>query len=120
MKDYFKVAGDLGNRFEKENTNNYFKVAGNLKSENNDYTIKSNMVDEINQYLSNIVSGKTYGFESEFGTVCSAGNVIVSFNELQQMVEDGSYNIIKATCLNKDVIQIEYQQFNKDVSKKNM
>lgn len=75
-------------------------------------------IDEINKYLKTIASGVEYDMECELGTLCGGGSCIISFNELKNMIDEGCYNIISAECFNKDMISIEYQQFNKEYSRK--
>lgn len=94
----------------------YFDVAGDL---DNDISFESNYYsdDDINKYLSNIVSGIEYSFECEYGTLCSEGKVLINFKKLQDMVEEGSYNIIDAKCYSKDMIEVRFQKFQKNSQK---
>ena len=112
---YFKISGDL--KLEKKhNIEDYFKPAGDL-SDNNQEMNDSSKIEDIKNYLLSIVSGKEYDFESELGTLCSGGSMIVSLSQLKEMVEDGTYNIIKAEYLNPNFIAIEFQQFQKSNDK---
>lgn len=125
MERFFKIAGDLNKKDTQysNNENSYFRVAGslnNIKDNNQNYNIMGKDNDDIKKYLDSIVSGKKYDFESELGTVSSEGAVIVSLSELREMVEDGNYNIIKANYINNEMVDIVYQQFNKDIPKKHM
>lgn len=110
MKDnYFKMADDL-------NDNIYFKPAGDLdinkqEEKNNFNELEKNKIED---YLLTIVSGKKYN--SEFGTVMDAGTMIVSFEKLVNMVDEG-YNIIRANIINIDKKWIEVE-FQKCISKK--
>lgn len=114
MNEYFKKAGDLDVESKNIKSNSYFKKADDLI----DNTIESDMtLDELN--LSDIVSGVEYDFVSDRGVVISAGSVIVSKDELIKMIDDSSYNIIKATYLNDEMIHIDYQQFDNEMTKKN-
>ena len=66
-------------------------------------------IENIKSYLKTIVSGREFEMECELGVLCSGGSCIVSFDELKNMIDEGTYNIISAECLNKDMISIEYQ-----------
>ena len=68
-------------------------------------------IEDTQNYLLTIVSGEELGFECELGTLCSGGSMIVSLNELKQMVEEGTYNIIQAEYFNPNMIAIKYQQY---------
>ena len=120
MDRYFKIAEDL-DAIDKE-TNQYVYVPRDLDKDNIiDHELKDEIsdelsTDEINKFLQGVVSGKEYDFECELGTLCSGGSCIVSFEELKEMIDDGSYNIISANCFNKDMIEIRYQQFDKNLS----
>ena len=119
MNEYFKVAGDLENHQVKDN-NNYFKVAGNL---DNDVSNKTNFNDlksknimpkeEIEDYLITVVSGKKMGFECELGTLCGEGEMIVSFEQLKEMYENGNYNIVSAQVFNPEMITIVFENYSK-------
>ena len=113
--DFFKKPGDLGS--ENVGKTNYFRVAGDIektKSNAENVVNKKNItIEEIKDYLSAVVSGKKFDYECELGTLCSGGQIMVSFSALKQMVADG-YNIISATCLSPDMIMVEFQQYKKD------
>ena len=97
MERYFKPAGDLDIEYDNKKFNN--KI-------------------DIQTYLLNVVSGIEYDVESDVGTICSEGNVIISFSELQEMVDSGEYNIINAIYFNEEMIEIKFQRFNKSMSRK--
>ena len=144
MEKFFKMAGDIDNdnTFQTHtdlntsnnsrliiasnmNTSNknYFEFSGDLDSNNKSIEIKDDSISNVNNldvqtYLYSIVSGIKYDSESELGTVCSEGNVIISLNELQKMVDSGEYNIISAMYFNDEMIEIKYQQFEKNISRK--
>jgi len=104
MSDYFRPAGNL-------NDENFFKPAGNLDSEIvNSTSVKSNAgvtIDEINDYLESIVSGKKYP------DAIGAGNIIVTFSRLRDMVDMG-FNIVSAKCINPELIEIEFQELRRE------
>ena len=95
--------------------NKYFSPAGDL--ENTVFLSKYNSKEEIVKYLSSVVSGKKYGFQS--GMPYSSGSILVSFDELKKMVDNGD-NIIKAECLddNGKFISIEFESFVDGVNNK--
>ena len=73
--------------------------------------------DKINDYLLTVVSGKKESYSDDSISI-EGGNLIVSFKELQELVDRGC-NIIKAECLyvdenvpdgSKDMISIEYER----------
>lgn len=114
MNKYFRQASDL-----LDDSKKYFYVPGDLNDGIKNVVVSKEMsVEEINNYLNTIVSGKEYDSDCELGTLCAAGSCIVSFDELKSMIDEGGYNIISAECLNREMISIEYQQFNKEFSKK--
>ena len=43
--------------------------------------------------------------------------MIVSFNELQKMVEEECYNFISAEYLNPEMIIVEYEKYQKENSR---
>jgi len=125
MKDYFKPAGDVVEpknmdelfripveKEEIKNKNGYFQAAGDLQiginEPSRDYSIQ-----EIEDYLLTIVSGERIS-ESKFGSLSGEGRMIVSFDRLKDMVNNG-YNIVKAQCINPNMISIEFQEFRKDI-----
>jgi len=126
MDRFFKMAGDLDvdNLYEDVVSNkSRLIVSPNMNIQNKDYSETPKVLDsvdnlDIETYLSNIVSGVKYDYESELGTVCSEGNVIISLNELQKMVDSGEYNIISANYFNNEMIEIKYQQIEKNISRK--
>lgn len=117
MKNYFKIAGDLDkdlNRIEETNNmHNYFRPATDLDVPNNS-DINNALKEDIENYLLTIVSGKHMNDECELGYIKGAGSLIVTFAELQRMVNDGSYNIIKAEYFNPEMVAIEYQEYSKE------
>ena len=127
MKDYFIPAGDIvepkntdeffripAEKEEIKNKNGYFQAAGDLQfginEPSRDYSIQ-----EIEDYLLTVVSGERIS-ESKFGTLSGEGRMIVSFDRLKDMVNNG-YNIIKAECINPNMISIEFQEYRRDVGK---
>ena len=86
----------------------YFYKAGDLDNS----MIISRIVgrDEIQKYLSMVVSGERYGFQK--GLPYSGGVMLVSFDNLKEMVNRGD-NIIKAECLDENgvLISIEYESY---------
>jgi len=126
MDRFFKMAGDLDvdNLYEDVVSNkSRLIVSPNMNIQNKEYSETPKVLDsvdnlDIETYLSNIVSGVKYDYESELGTVCSEGNVIISLNELQKMVDSGEYNIISANYFNNEMIEIKYQQIEKNISRK--
>lgn len=136
MNDYFKKAGDLNDDILNITGSSYFKKAGDLNnyipkgnttlpkqelssvssSIKNQDKIK-NLEADINKYIRSIVSGKKYESVSDFGTVISAGSIIVPFSKLREMVEEGCYNFISATYINPKAIAIEFQQIDKTIGK---
>lgn len=121
MNEYFKKAGDLDNNIKNKSESNFdishFKIAEDLNdvSKSVNYQKEDISLEEINYYFSKIVSGKEYDYECELGTLCGAGNCIVSFVELKKMVEEGTYNIISAQCFNPYMIEIRYQEYSKEI-----
>ena len=105
--NYFKPAGDLP--VEDKKDNNYFEPAGDLPSNKG----LEASINEINNYLLSVVSGKRFDYECELGTLCGAGQTIVSFEELKTMVSEGN-NIVKAECINPKMIVVEYQLYKKN------
>ena len=98
----------------------YFKIAGDLNTEKSDDfvgEIIDNNSNNIQLYLKSICSGKYYNQENERGIIVSEGNIIISFQQLQEMLDNGDYNIISATYFNDDMIEIKYQQFEKNISR---
>ena len=121
MKKDFRAAGDLidvpnlnnpvGNKISKQ-----FRTPGDLNNKNVSYHEEYNFSltnDELQEYLKSIVSGVVYEKESELGTLCGGGSMIVTFSQLQEMVDEGSYNIIKAEFFNPEMISIVYQKYDK-------
>jgi len=111
---YFKIAGDLtDNQPIKESLNSSFKPAGDLND-----TPKSIPNNEqeifIKNYLLEIVSGEE--LYDNFGDlkIVGSGSMILSFNEIQKMVEEGCYNFIKAEYFNPEMIEIKYKKIIKE------
>ena len=124
MENYFKKAEDLEkeyneslkNESEEKIYNEFFKKADDLETnvlvdeiiEDNKYSYS-----DVNVFLSNVISGIKYDYESEMGTICSEGSTIVSLKQLIDMVDSGEYNIISANYFNDEMIDVRYQQFDK-------
>ena len=113
---YFFTAGDL-NETSKDSKvilkneidgSSFFSRAGDLCEVAKDSKIT--LREEISNYLSLVVSGEKYGYQT--GLPYSSGNIIVSFEKLKEMVDMGD-NIIKAECLDDEgkFIVIEFESF---------
>lgn len=93
--------------------NEYFKPAGDLND-----TIKPihNKDEEtyIKDYLLEIVSGENLNSELEDIIIIGGGSMIVSFNDLQKMVDEGCYNFIKAEYLNPEMVIVEYEKYRQN------
>ena len=70
-------------------------------------TNNSNFLDD---YLLTIVSGKKYDAVCELGVLMGSGRIIVSLEELRQMVDEG-YNIVSANVIGPNMIEIEFQKY---------
>ena len=98
----------INDSLKKEDDNLFFSKAINL---DDSISMSKNITKkEINNYLSMVVSGKRYGFQK--GLPYSGGIMLVSFEELKEMVDRGD-NIIKAQCLDDNgiLIDIEYESY---------
>jgi len=126
MKGFFEPAGDLvepknmdsyfrpaTEKVEIKDMKGYFEPAGDLESNTFNNYSKDYSVDEVKDYLLTVVSGQRFGSECELGTLSGQGSMIVSFDRLKDMVNNG-YNIVKAECINPNVIAIEFQEYKKD------
>lgn len=107
---YFKIAGDLTEKQENRDMNKYFKPAGDLE-ETVEIIFKEQQETFIKNYLLEIISGERLEEEEN---IIGAGSMIISFSQLQKMVEEGCYNFIKAEYLNPEMIIIEYQKYQKE------
>ena len=105
MESYLRPAGDL-----VETPESYLRPTGVVNGK------EENIVDEINDYLTTVVSGEKFGYECPLGTLVAGGQSVVSFYGLKKMGDEG-YNIVKAECLNPNMIAVEYQLYKKDNSK---
>lgn len=124
MDEFFKPAGELDdikvNSFNdncNEGMNEFFKPAGDLTNEKVDeyeFNISNVSIDNINNYLSSIVSGERFEFQCELGMLCGEGSMIVSFEKLINMVDSGNFNIISAQCISPDMIDIRYQEYSNE------
>lgn len=104
---YFKIAGDLtDNQPIKESLNSSFKPPKSIPNNEQEIFIKN--------YLLEIVSGEE--LYDNFGDlkIVGSGSMILSFNEIQKMVEEGCYNFIKAEYFNPEMIEIKYQKIIKE------
>ena len=121
---YFKSAGDLAEEVTKES--NPFMMGGDLtdevKKETNPFMMAGDLTDEvknvttvedINDYLLTVVSGKKIDYKCELGTLCGAGRTVVSLDKLKEMVLNG-YNIVSAKCINSNMIDVEFQEYKKN------
>jgi len=120
---FFKPAGDLENNKvnTKEQMNSFFKPAGDLdefikkgKNENSSMIEVENSANNIEDYLSNLVTGKEYPNECSYGILCGRGSMIVNKKALIDMVNTGNFNIIRASYITDDMIDIEYQEYTKE------
>ncbi|MBQ2873024.1 MAG: hypothetical protein IJE89_03385 [Bacilli bacterium] len=102
-KKYFSRAGNLDE--------NFFKRPGDIPETPRKNTLRS--IDNIEEYLLKVVSGKKYDYVCELGTLVGGGNTIVDINRLQEMVNSG-FNIISAEYINDNMIMVEFQEFRKD------
>lgn len=106
MNNFFKPAGDIDNE-DNRTTHSYFQPAGDLSLENDTKNLDLT-VDEINEYLKNVVSGK------RIEGILNGGMSIISFSKLRELVENGC-NIISAECLNPEMIVVEYQELDREI-----
>jgi len=123
-KTYFSRPTDLdGDNLEEI----YFSRAGDLepsKKNSNSFVFESDTMgsakssDEINKWLKTIVSGKkmyTPGFDK---VPYSSGIILVSLEELKQMVDNGD-NIISAEYFeNANLVSVEFESFNLNNSRR--
>lgn len=129
----FKRAGDLevNNIPFKSNINKGFKKAGDLETGFSSFekqnSIKEESVvnsdsiklkQEIEDYLITVVSGKKMGYESELGILSGSGIMFVSLDKLKEMYDSGNYNIVSAKFYNLEMIEVEYEFYSKNNSKK--
>jgi len=87
----------------REIGNSYFSKPGDLDVSMVVTNEKKSTRDEIESYLSLVVSGERYGFQK--GLPYSGGVMLVSFEDLKEMVDRGD-NIIKAECLDENGVLI--------------
>lgn len=108
-----KLSGDLSLNGRSNNifgTGSYFNSASNFSTINIENNVSSGYTEtEMREYLASIVSGKRY----EGAT--ADGRMFTSFERVVNMVEDGD-NIIDATYYNPDMIEIEFQRFEKNLN----
>ena len=98
----------------KEKGNNGFFVPGDLPVDNRkDIDVKNCTMDDIQNYLVSVVSEREYESICELGVLVGAGEMIVSFDKLKQMVDEG-YNIVRAKAFNKDMIMVKFQKYSDD------
>ena len=127
MEDkYFSVAGDLVDEMPVEDKG--FKPAGDLDDglirplretsniNENIEKININNSDKLDDYLLSVVSGKKYGNVCELGILVGSGRIIVDVRELMQMVSEG-YNIVSASVIGPNMIEIEFQKYVYDEEK---
>ena len=123
-KNYFVPAGNIDG---KDSGEGYFKQASDLESSMDGFrraedlslhtgikTVGDSDRSVVENYLLSVVSGKRYDAVCELGTLCGGGKTIVSFSQLKEMVESG-YNIVSANYINQDMIDVEFQQFRKNM-----
>ena len=110
MSTYFKPMDNLVDTNDRGKIN-YFKPAGDLNVDNNDKT----KLDEINDYLITVVSGKKYPPVCELGVLMGAGIMVVNLEQLKELVESG-HNIVSAKVINADreMIEVEIQRYEYD------
>lgn len=137
MSEYFKKAGSLD--FGDINKENRLKSTfGNKSQENIESRVRMNFPSktedkaesrvtmnfsstkkeiekDIISYLNQISSGKEFDDECELGVLCGAGEIIISLNQLRDMVATGTYNIIKTEWFNSEMILVKYQEFSKEM-----
>lgn len=106
--NFFKPAGDLSN---ENNMGTYFQAAGNLKETKTNFILETQET-YIQNFILKIVSGESLK-ESDYTNIIGAGSMIISFDELQRMVEEGCYNFIKVEYLNPEMIIVEYEKYEK-------
>lgn len=124
MNEFFKPAGDLddvkvndSNDTFNDSMGEFFRPAGDLsdiKTDNYEFDSSNISVDNINNYLTSIVSGEKFEFQCELGKLCGEGSMIVSFEKLVSMVDSGNFNIVSANCISPDMIDIKYQEYSKE------
>ena len=119
MDSFFKPAGDI-DEFRKNNNlnqsnnamNEYFVPANKFVDVNTNISF-----EKIDEYLSKVVTNKEYPYECELGTLCGMCTMFVNFERLVNMVESGNFNIIKAKCYNPEMIEVSFQEYNKQCNK---
>lgn len=103
MNNFFRPAGNIDNE-DNRTSQSYFQPAGDLDKVNSlDLT-----VDEINEYLKNVVSGK------KIDGILNGCMTVISFSRLSELVENGC-NIISAECLSPEMIVVEYQELDRKI-----
>ena len=121
----FKNPGDLTTE-KVLGENSYFKPAGDLIDKPINKNLSYNNIDD---YLLQNVSGKKYASVCELGVLMEAGRMIVSLEQLKQMIDEG-YNIVSASIIirneldpeafkhpalyfdaKRDMIEVEFQKF---------
>lgn len=117
---YFKPAGDLDDGLiqpirESKNINNINVKKINNINENID-KVNINNSNKLDDYLLSVVSGKKYDRVCELGVLMGAGRMVVSVEQLMQMVDEG-YNIVSANVINSNMIKIEFQRYEYDQEK---
>lgn len=116
MDKYFKPAGNLEGNGTNDMNNGFYipgDLGGDIKPAKNSEDIKNNSfkfsgnknetADEIKNYIANVQSGvKTHG------TVSGGGIILVTFDKLKDMVNNG-YNIIRANYFEQmKMIEVEF------------
>lgn len=84
----------------------YFKVAGDL--EETQKNISNEL--EIKRYLDGIINQDN---DIDNLNIIGSGSMIISFTELQKMVEEECYIFLKVDYLNPEMIIIEYKKYEK-------
>ena len=113
-RKYFRPAEDLVDTKRKTvSEDKYFRNPGDLNVGQN---VTKNKLDEINDYLLTVVSGKKYDGVCELGVLMGSGRMIVSLEQLMKMVDEG-YNIVSANVLNDNMIEVEFQKYVYDEEK---
>lgn len=104
--------GRIISTFNKESDENKSRLISTFnKTEKID-----NILNDINQYVSQICSGKEFGDECDMGVLCSKGECIISFDDLKNMIKSGNYNIISAVCYNPKMIEVKFEKYDKNLS----
>ena len=108
----FRPAGDLiyDNDVSPIDMINIDKQNVLLEMDTKKENMNTNNSNFLDDYLLTIVSGKKYDAVCELGVLMESGRIIVSLEELRQMVDEG-YNIVSANVIGPNMIEIEFQKY---------